>query len=156
LQPRASVLALVDRTLAKILDAVPLLAAPGTSRQRRVDRSTQPALRGPREVEETLVLDAAGLRPEGDDSAARLIVKAAELGWRRLITYNWRGGRFCGCGLGPDSGGVQIDVPYLEENERLFGIQVQTLLTVGDSLKRPEEVYRKVAAIRLGALNSST
>ena len=46
--------------------------------------------------------------------------------------------------------------PYLEENERLFGIQVQKLLTVGDSLKRPEEVYRKVAAIRLGALNSST
>jgi glutamate synthase domain-containing protein 1/glutamate synthase domain-containing protein 3 len=319
---RASVLALVDRTLVQILDAVPLLAVPGTSRQCRVDPTMRSALRGPRDIEETLVLDATGFRPEGDDSAARLIVKAVELGWRRLVTYNWRGGRFCGCGLGPGSAGVHVDVygssgdylgsglqgaevhvhgsaqdqvgqilkagklvihgdvgqtfmygakggeayvlgnaagrplinaagsprvvingtcldylaesfmagdplhgggfvilngmafdahgqivpqpapypggnlfslasggaiyvrdpyrlvvesqlnggklvsltnadwalihPYLEENERLFGIQVQTLLTVDDSLKRPEEVYRKVAAIRQGALNSST
>ena len=319
---RASVLALVDRTLARILDAVLLLAVPETSGQRRADWSTQSTLRGPRDIEETLVLDAAGFRPEGDDSAARLIVQAVELGWRRLVTYNWRGGRFCGCGLGPGSAGVHVDVygssgdylgsglqgaevhvhgsaqdqvgqilqagklvihgdvgqtfmygakggeayvlanaagrplinaagnprvvingtcldylaesfmaddplhgggfvilngmafnahgqmvpqpspypggnlfslasggaiyvrhpcrlvaegqlnggalvsltnadwaliyPYLEENERLFGIQVQTLLTVGESLKRPEEVYRKVAAIRLDALNRST
>ncbi|NIV28868.1 MAG: glutamate synthase, partial [Anaerolineae bacterium] len=27
--------------------------------------------------------------------------EAAKLGWRRFITYNWHGGRFCGCGLGP-------------------------------------------------------
>jgi len=45
--------------------------------------------------------------------------------------------------------------PYLEENERLFGLQVQTLLTVDDRLECPEQVYRKVAATRLGALNSS-
>jgi glutamate synthase domain-containing protein 3 len=55
-------------------------------------------------------VDAAGFPPEGDDSAARLIVAATGLGWRRLVSYNWRGGRFCGCGLGPGSEGVRIDV----------------------------------------------
>jgi glutamate synthase domain-containing protein 1/glutamate synthase domain-containing protein 3 len=106
---RASVLALVDRALAEILNAVPPLAARGAGR-RRIEWATRAALRGPRPGEAELVLDAAGFPPEGDDSAARLIVEAAELGWRRFVTYNWRGGRFCGCGLGPGGAGVQIDV----------------------------------------------
>jgi glutamate synthase domain-containing protein 1/glutamate synthase domain-containing protein 3 len=107
---RASVLALVDRTLCRVFGGVTSLASPEASRQRRVDWATRSALRGPSVGEETLVLDAAVFPPEGDDSAARLIVKTAELGWRRFVTYNWRGGRFCGCGLGPGSGGIRIDV----------------------------------------------
>jgi hypothetical protein len=42
--------------------------------------------------------------------------------------------------------------PYLLENERLFGIRVEALLTVGGEVQAPEQVYRKVAAVRLGAL----
>jgi hypothetical protein len=38
--------------------------------------------------------------------------------------------------------------PYLEENERLFGIRVESLLTVGGERRPPEGVYRKVAACR--------
>jgi hypothetical protein len=34
---------------------------------------------------------------------------------------------------------------YLKENERLFGIRVEDLLAVDGFLKRPNEVYRKVA-----------
>jgi glutamate synthase domain-containing protein 1 len=115
---RASVLALVDRTLGSIFDAVPELDAAGIppggeSMQRRVDWAGRAGLRGPQGGEVTLVLDAGGFPPEGDDSAARLIVEASKLGWQSLITYGWRGGRFCGCGLGPLSDGVgtvRIDV----------------------------------------------
>jgi glutamate synthase domain-containing protein 1/glutamate synthase domain-containing protein 3 len=107
---RASVLALVDRALCLIFDGVSSLTEPGASRQRRLDWATRSALRGPSVGEETLVLDAAGFPPEGDDSAARLIVEAAKLGWQQFVTYNWRGGRFCGCGLGPGGAGVRIDV----------------------------------------------
>jgi glutamate synthase domain-containing protein 1/glutamate synthase domain-containing protein 3 len=107
---RASVLALVDRSLARIFDAVAALSTPASSPWRRVDWETRTALRSPRGAEGILVLDAARFPPEGDDSAARFIVEAAGLGWKRLMTYNWRGGRFCGCGLGPGSEGVRIDV----------------------------------------------
>jgi glutamate synthase domain-containing protein 1/glutamate synthase domain-containing protein 3 len=314
---RASILALADRALLQILNAVPAMGHGAAGRMRRVAWATRRALRAPRD-EEQLVLDAAGFPPEGEDSAARLIVEAAALGWRRFVAYNWRGGRFCGCGLGPGGNGVRIDVygasgdylgsglqgaevhvhgsaqdqvgqilkagklvihgdvgqtflygakggeayvlgnaagrplinaagsprvvingtcldylaesfmagdplhgggfailngvtfeahgrmvpqptpypggnlfslasggaiyvrdplhlvttdqlngglfaplsdadwaliaPYLEENERLFGVRVEALLTVGDELKHPAEVYRKVAAVRLGAL----
>jgi glutamate synthase domain-containing protein 3 len=42
--------------------------------------------------------------------------------------------------------------PYLRENERLFDIRVEALLTVDGDRKRPEGVYRKVAAVQLDAL----
>jgi glutamate synthase domain-containing protein 3 len=45
--------------------------------------------------------------------------------------------------------------PYLEENERLFGITVQHLLTVDGELRPPDQVYRKVSAVQLSVLASS-
>ena len=42
--------------------------------------------------------------------------------------------------------------PYLEENERLFGIRLQDLLTVDGTVKPPHEVYRKVNAVKLSVL----
>ncbi|OHB77534.1 MAG: hypothetical protein A2Z25_15655 [Planctomycetes bacterium RBG_16_55_9] len=46
--------------------------------------------------------------------------------------------------------------PYLEENERLFGIRVDELLTVDGQRRMPERVYRKVRPVQLRALASST
>ncbi len=42
--------------------------------------------------------------------------------------------------------------PYLTENERLFGIRLQDLLTVDGQAKAPQEVYRKVSAVKLSVL----
>jgi glutamate synthase domain-containing protein 3 len=41
--------------------------------------------------------------------------------------------------------------PYLEENERLFGIKVENLLTVGAQRLPPEKVYRKIVPSAVGA-----
>ena len=46
--------------------------------------------------------------------------------------------------------------PYLEENERLFGVSVEQLLTVDGKLRRPDEVYRKVSAVKLQVLAAET
>ena len=42
--------------------------------------------------------------------------------------------------------------PYLQENERLFGIAVEDLLTVNGSRRRPHEVYRMIGAVKLSVL----
>jgi hypothetical protein len=42
--------------------------------------------------------------------------------------------------------------PYLEENERLFGIEMEALLTVDGERQAPAEVYRKVEAQSLAVL----
>lgn len=39
----------------------------------------------------------------------------------------------------------KLILPYLEENEQLFDIPIARLLTVDGELRKPEEVYRKVA-----------
>jgi glutamate synthase domain-containing protein 1 len=43
-------------------------------------------------------------------------------------------------------------LPLLEENEKLFGIRVEDLLTVDGTLKKPDEVYRKVIPVEVAAL----
>ncbi len=48
----------------------------------------------------------------------------------------------------------ELILPYLQENERLFGIKVTELLTVGGKQLEPAEVYRKIAPIKIAALAS--
>jgi glutamate synthase domain-containing protein 1/glutamate synthase domain-containing protein 3 len=49
----------------------------------------------------------------------------------------------------------ELILPYLEENERLFGISVEDdLLTVDGVRRAPSEVYRKVSAVRLAVLSA--
>jgi glutamate synthase domain-containing protein 3 len=42
--------------------------------------------------------------------------------------------------------------PYLVENERLFGVKVDELLTVDGRVRQPADVYRKVSAVKLAVL----
>ena len=44
--------------------------------------------------------------------------------------------------------------PYLEENQRLFGIQVEgDLLTANGEKRKPQEIYRKIVPTRLTVLS---
>lgn len=57
-----------------------------------------------------LVIDATDYPPEGDDAVARWIVRAIQKGWQQIIVHGWRGGRFGGAGLGPQSNSIKIDM----------------------------------------------
>jgi glutamate synthase domain-containing protein 1/glutamate synthase domain-containing protein 3 len=63
-----------------------------------------------RGADSVLVLDARGFPQEGHASLARAIVAAVAGGWRRFLVAHARGHRFIGCGLGPATAGVRIDV----------------------------------------------
>jgi len=84
---RSVVLQIVREAMNSILDSTPL-----------------------RNGEETLVICACGFWAEGDDCNARLLERAYQLGWRRFIVYRLKGQRFTGCGLGPRTEDVRIDV----------------------------------------------
>jgi glutamate synthase domain-containing protein 1/glutamate synthase domain-containing protein 3 len=106
---RASLLTLWDDALRRLFNLVPSVdeLADHVS---RITWSTRHALCPPATAENTLVVDTLGFPPEGDASAARLLVAAYELGWRHMIAYNWRGGRFAACGLGPQTQGVRVEL----------------------------------------------
>ena len=48
----------------------------------------------------------------------------------------------------------ELILPYLQENERLFGIEVAQLLTVDGKQRSPLEVYRKVSPAVVAALTA--
>jgi len=107
---RSELLAMTDAALYRIMRAVPALDADSRSSYRRAESSARHRLRGPEAGEETLVMDALGFAAEGTESAARFLCRARQLGWRRFIAFDWRGGRFAGCGLGPATDDVRLDI----------------------------------------------
>jgi len=107
---RSAVLQVVREGINHLLDAVASVTEAGTSRFKRIDWDTRDALTAPTDSGEVLVVSAWDFPPEGEDSDSRLIVKAHQLGWRRFIVYGLKGQRFTGCGFGPRTDNVCIDV----------------------------------------------
>ena len=114
---RSSALRVVDESLTALFEAaVPFgtpnsLSAVGRSiPYRRIDWDTRDLLAPPQPGEETLVVNVERFPPEGDDCDSLLVRRAYAMGWRRFICYGYRGQRFAGCGLGPDTDDVRIDV----------------------------------------------
>ena len=108
---RASVITIVDKSLVGLFRGVAPAADEDDGRRvKRIAWEDRGALRPPGIHEEELLIDARDFAPEGDESAARLLARAHELGWRRLTAFDWRGGRFAACGLGAETGGVRVDL----------------------------------------------
>jgi glutamate synthase domain-containing protein 3 len=107
---RSCLLEIVQECLEKVFSSVPGLDSTLGGTYRKIDRVSRKSLRKPEGGEKTLILDAAQFPPEGDDGAARILTDAYHLGWRQFIVYGCRGQRFIGCGLGPGTQGVRLDV----------------------------------------------
>ncbi len=108
---RRSVLQMVHQTLETIFRHFPSLSREDTkSVYRLIDWETRQFFRGPSYEEKVLIIDASLFPPEGDHCDSRLLAEAFYRGWRRFIVFGLKGQRFHGCGLGPDTGGVRIDI----------------------------------------------
>lgn len=102
---RSCLLALIDRSLANLIDHVRL--APSRAYAWLGYDSPLPESGDPDTI---LVVDARGYPSEGERSLARALVAMEQRGFRRFIVANVCGQRFIGCGLGPNTEGVRIDV----------------------------------------------
>jgi glutamate synthase domain-containing protein 1/glutamate synthase domain-containing protein 3 len=107
---RGSLQHVLKENIDAILAATPPITENSASRYSQIDFATRGSLRAPQNNETTLVIDAERFEPEGEDCDAVMIVKAYKLGWKRFIVYKYRGQRFTGCGFGPATQGVRIDV----------------------------------------------
>ena len=106
---RSSVLTILRRGLEQIFQKQPLSDDEHSGTHVRITWETRDRLRAPRLNETTLLVDAHGFQPEGDDCDATLSVRAYHLGWRRIVHFNTRGTRFHGAGFGPNTAGLRID-----------------------------------------------
>jgi glutamate synthase domain-containing protein 1/glutamate synthase domain-containing protein 3 len=109
---RSHLLHVVHTELNRLLGSLPRIGAKDAAKgaYRLIDFETRDHLRPPQENETTLVIDAARFAPEGNNCDAELLVDAFMKGWRRFISFNCIGQRYIGCGLGPETDDVVIDV----------------------------------------------
>ncbi|MCD6297239.1 MAG: glutamate synthase, partial [Deltaproteobacteria bacterium] len=109
-KPR-SILQMVNQALETIFRHFPSIEGEDEkSTYRLVDWETRQFFRGPSYNEKVLIIDASLFTPEGDHCDSRLMAEAFYRGWRRFIVFALKGQRFHGCGFGPDTGGVRMDI----------------------------------------------
>ena len=103
---------IIREELKLIFHSLPRLGSERVSDSafRSIDFHTRDSLRPPLEGEKTLVIEATEFPAEGDECDAAILRDAYMKGWRRFITFGCRGQRFVGCGLGPETDDVTIDV----------------------------------------------
>ncbi len=108
---RRSVLQMVNKTLETVFRGFPSLEREGEKgAYRLIDWESRQFFRGPSYQEKTLIIDASLFPPEGNSCDSRLMAEAFYRGWRRFIVFGLKGQRFHGCGFGPDTGGIRIDI----------------------------------------------
>ena len=106
----ASMRALATAAIDQTLRALPHGGSGADHPSRLVGAESVGSLGPPPPGGGLLAIDATGFEPEGPRSVSRLVVRAVRLGWRRLVVFACHGDRFLGCGLGPASRGVHMDV----------------------------------------------
>jgi glutamate synthase domain-containing protein 3 len=107
---RSSVQHVLKINLDELLAATPMITEKSSSKFTQIDFANRAALRKPHQTEQTLVVDAGQFEPEGENCDAVLMAKAFKLGWKKFIVFRYRGQRFTGCGFGPATKDVRIDV----------------------------------------------
>jgi glutamate synthase domain-containing protein 1 len=99
-----------NEAVASILRTAPKLGKKERSSYSLIGKDYIEKLSPPSNPYEKLVIDCEGFPMEGDEGVSFLIRRARELGWNRVILIGAHGQRFIGCGLGPRSKGLRIDV----------------------------------------------
>ena len=107
---RSVVLQVIRQSIDSILKAVPAITDNSSTHARHIDWDSRKQIRPAKDSETTLVIHASSFPPEGEQCDAKLIARAFHLGWKRFIVYGLRGQRFTGCGLGPGTSDVRIDI----------------------------------------------
>jgi glutamate synthase domain-containing protein 3 len=109
---RSHLLHMIRTELDNLFGSLPAFGAKNSekSKYRLIDYPSRKTLRAPQGEETTLVIRAKAFPPEGDESDASLLMDAYMKGWRKFICYDCSGQRYVGCGLGPGTDEVSIDV----------------------------------------------
>jgi glutamate synthase domain-containing protein 1/glutamate synthase domain-containing protein 3 len=132
---RSHILHIIRTELDALLKEIPKLNQEGNTETsyRLIDFETRNDLRKPAGNEKTLVIDAKLFPPEGNECDAMYLVKAFMNGWRNFIVFNCAGQRYVGCGLGPQTHDVTIDVYGACGDYLASGIDGATIIVHGNA-----------------------
>jgi glutamate synthase domain-containing protein 1/glutamate synthase domain-containing protein 3 len=149
---RSHVLHIIHGELDHLFSSLPTFEAAMAegSKYRLIDFETRHLLRPPLAGETTLVVNAKVFPPEGDNCDAALVVDAYMKGWRRFISYQCSGQRYVGCGLGPETEDVVIDVYGSSGDYLASGIDGLTLTVHGNAQDQLGQIIKRGKLIVYG------
>jgi glutamate synthase domain-containing protein 3 len=130
---RKHILQIVRSALRRLFDLIPLIGETSANEFRLINYKTKELLKEPQISETTLVIDALGFPPEGNESNSSLLMDGYMKGWKHFIVYNCAGQRFTGCGLGPQTDDVTIDVYDSDGDYLASGIDGLTITVHGNA-----------------------
>lgn len=96
---RSKVVSLIEAILYTIFDSVPSIEISLNNKYCLVNWKTRKKLRIPSNPTQTLVIDVQEFKLEGDDGTCQFLNNVYNLGWRKIIAYNFNGHRNFGAGL---------------------------------------------------------
>ncbi len=149
---RAFQLAAIESSITSILDPLPSWGSVSPTGMVRVDAKTAwtPTIAGPDEASKILVIDAQDFPNEGRRAVSRLIAETYMKGWKNFIVYRCRGDRFIGCGLGPNTGDVHIEV-YGSSGDYLgSGMDGAQILVHGDAQDQVGQILKSGRIVIFG------
>jgi glutamate synthase domain-containing protein 1/glutamate synthase domain-containing protein 3 len=142
---RSHILHIIHCELKRLLNDIPNISNNNSydGTFRLIDFETRGSLRGTQGNEKTLVIDAAHFPPEGNDCDATLLVNAYIKGWRHFISFNCIGQRYIGCGFGPDTDEVTIDVYGSSGDYLSSGIDGLTISVHGNAQDQLGQIIKR-------------
>jgi glutamate synthase domain-containing protein 3 len=141
---RSALVWIVTLGLYEIFDSLPRVT--GSQRLGHyclIDFDSRRWLRPPIAVERTLVINASAFPPEGDACDAILMSDAHEMGWRNFIVYDLRGQRFQGCGLGPKTEDVRVDLYGSSGDYVASGLDGMKLVIHGNAQDQVGQIMKR-------------
>jgi len=106
---RSLISSLIERALYEVLSKVPRIGDFPKGKYCFIDWDSRYKLRPPSSPDQVLVIDVRDFEPEGEEGICGFISEVCEIGWRRIIAYNFKGQRNFGAGLIAKEG-IRIDV----------------------------------------------
>jgi glutamate synthase domain-containing protein 1/glutamate synthase domain-containing protein 3 len=150
-------IAAIEQSIQTILDSVP---APGETNNKgmiRLDGSSawDYPIPGPSPSTNTMVIDAGHFPNDGPKAVSRVISSTLTKGWRNFIVYRCRGDRFIGCGLGPHTENVRIDV-YGSSGDYLgSGLDGAQLYVHGDAQDQVGQILKSGKIVIFGSVGQT-
>jgi glutamate synthase domain-containing protein 3 len=145
-------IAAIERSIQDNLDAIPPPGETNKTGMLRLDesRAWETPHPHPTQPTDTLVVDAGNFPNDGPEAVSRLIASTHAKGWKKFIVYRCRGDRFIGCGLGPNTDDVRIDV-YGSSGDYLgSGLDGASMYVHGDAQDQVGQILKSGKIVIFG------
>ncbi len=147
---RAGILHILQHTLTSIFKSTPKIRENGPGAYRYIDWDNKDKVRAPENDEKVLVINARQFPPEGEQCDARTICAAYKKGWMQFICFGYKGQRFTGCGLGPETNGVRIDVYDSSGDYLASGIDGMEIYVHGNAQDQLGQIMKRGKLVVFG------